>query len=294
MRGNALVTGATGFLGSQITKKLLAGGWSVTALTHGTRPDRLSGTAASQICWLDAAGSAERLDARPIDLVINASVCYERTGITASEIERVNCDEPLALMNYVARNNEECKFVFFDSFFSKFPASDTPQPAYTRAKQKLIDSLQQASSAFNGNVLVLRLEHVYGTGDNPKKVIPAIARALLQNQERIALTAAKGRRDLVFVDDVAEAVMCSIANATGRFTMLGCGSGTATPMHAVFETMKSITGSTSVLGFGDIENYDGIEESYAQIEQLCAWGWRPLTSLTSGLTQVVDGLRTEK
>lgn len=284
----ALFTGATGFLGSNIAKKIISNGWRVVAITNGSTKNRLSAKEKAAIVWIENENDIYRLISNElIDVFFDCAVQYQRTNTTALSIEYTNVHRPIKIMNALAQNNQKTTSILFDSFFTKFKPSQTPQPIYTAQKKVLIEKLKDRCNKIENKTIVMRLEHVYGPGDNPCKVLPTVCADLLRNISRISLSDGLARRDLVYVDDVVSAVMCALTSASEGFSLIECGTGTSHAMRYAFEILKRITRSTTVLGFNDISSYDSIVESSANIDTLKQWGWMVGTDLEVGLEKLV-------
>lgn len=284
----ALITGATGFLGSHITKRLLSDNWEITAITNGSPKVRLSEEEDKLIKWLSSDKEDQKIfESEEIDLFINCAIQYQQSKNPATQLEETNVKFPLEIISRLQVAGQKTTSIVFDSFFSKYPDDNTPQPIYTKQKKILIELLKTRQELTKNRSIVIRLEHLYGPGDNPQKIIPAVARELLAGTKRISLTEALAKRDLIYIDDAVDAVMHAYEAAPPTFTLLDCGTGKSQTMREVFNLLKELTKSNSTLGYGDISNHDHIKESKADIELLREWGWTPKKSLKDGLMSVV-------
>lgn len=284
----ALITGATGFLGSHIARRLLSNNWEITAITNGSPKLRLSPQEANSIQWVGSAQKDKEIfEKKEIDLFINCAIQYQTPENPAIQPEETNVNLPLEITKKIQATGQKTTSIVFDSFFSKYPDESTPQPTYTNQKKTLIELLKKQQKSTGNRSIVIRLEHLYGPNDNPRKIIPTVARELLSGKKRISLTDALAKRDLIYIDDAVDAVMHAYEAAPPAFTLVDCGTGKFQVMREVFDLLKELTRSDSILGYGDISTHDHIKESKANIELLREWGWAPKTNLKDGLMSVV-------
>lgn len=284
--GVALLTGATGFLGSHLVKRLLLEGVEVRALTSGTSKVRL-GEISSKVSWFGVDEASVVQATRGVTHFFNLAVLYDRATYSTSEIEAVNVDLPMRVVQSLTREGRPVTCVMGDTFYRKYPREATAQPRYTASKARLADQLRDLPSS-PCRVAMLLIEQVYGPGENPNKAYPRVVRQMLSHVHRIPLTHGMQERDFIDVDDVIQA-MCVAAHADFEGCIeAGCGSGQSTPVRDVFERLKALTGSSSELGFGDMPSDQDIAQSAADTSWLRNQGWTCRVPLEDGLKKFVD------
>lgn len=289
--GVALLTGATGFLGSHIVKRLLFEGVEVRALTSGSSKLRL-GAAASSVNWFGTDDMSIEQATRGVNQFFNLAVLYDRVSNSTSDIDAVNIELPLRVIRALSRCGEPSVCVLGDTFYRKFPPTATTQRRYTVSKSRLADQLRNLPPSSPCRVAILRIEQVYGPGESLDKAYPRVIRQMLHNTPRIPMTLGMQERDFIYVDDVAEAMwIAARADFTGCIET-DCGSGTATPVRRVFELLKELTGSSSELCFGEMPLDQDIPHSAADTSWLYANGWRCTVSLEAGLRKFVTDVAT--
>lgn len=238
---NIMVTGAAGFIGSHLTRRLLTDGYSVTAV------DDLSTGSIERIYALRPLGELNLLpvdinDLRKDDLKGISAIFHvaalPRVQVSIDFPERTNhanIDGTLHLLE-LARVNGIKKFIYSASS-SAYGDQDTfplheemrPNPKNPYAVQKLVGEYygQVYTELFDMQVISLRYFNVYGPGqsdDSPYTgVITLFKKAVREGKPIMIHGDGKQRRDFTYVDDVVEANLAAFDSwATGVYNI---GSG---------------------------------------------------------------------
>lgn len=287
----ALVTGATGFVGSRLVRRLLQDGVEVRVLTSGTERSRVRDIE-GRIQWFDWTTDHIVRAADGVQQFFNFAVAYDRPGLTTEYIEDVNVAGPLRVIDALQKNQSSVTCVMGDSFFRKFPDQATAQPRYTRSKAMLARQLSERQDKGTSQFALLMIEQLYGPGDSLQKVLPRVVQQMLSGQERIPLTLGNQRRDFIHVDDVVEAALLTANLGRVGLIEVGCGCGRSTPVAWVFKRLKDITGSRTHLDFGAMPADQFIGESVADTSWLRSQGWSCRVPLEDGLMQLVTDVAT--
>jgi len=137
----------------------------------------------------------------------------------------------------------------------------------------------------------LRLFSSYGPRDSTEWMIPYLALKLL-HRERPAVTAAEQLWDYIYVEDAAAAILAVIRsqNASGVFNL---GSGTAPRLRDIIEKVRDAIDARLPVGFGEVPyRPDQVMHLEADIGRLArATGWGPRVGLDEGISRTVDWYR---
>lgn len=282
----ALLTGATGFLGSHLLEALLKQGYSVVVLKRSTsdlwRIEHLAGQCKSYD--VDTQPIELAFKEQRIDCVIHTACHYGRNASAISEVVESNLIFGLKVLE-AAVNHQVATFINTDSLLPR------DLNAYSLSKKQLVDWLKQQSSKIQ--VINLQLEHMYGPKDDSTKFIAWLVTQLKQNAPEINLTSGIQKRDFIYIDDVVSAFLCVLQSATGlpSFSEFEVGTGESIEVKTFVENLKQVfeqrNGPTNTqLNFGAVPYRQGeIMEFKVDNQVLRQLGWEPKVSLSQGLEQ---------
>jgi nucleoside-diphosphate-sugar epimerase len=157
----------------------------------------------------------------------------------------------------------------------------------------------KAASVVYGNALArrlgipfvtLRLFGVFGVGERPDRLIPYVIKRLIRD-EASDLTPGEQVRDFLYVEDVAEALVIGArCAAVVPYTVYNVCAGQPVRVRAIAEAVADVMGKPrSLLEFGK-RAYRADEAMWlvgSNQRFVGATGWRPKTSITDGIRQMV-------
>ncbi|WP_170328410.1 NAD-dependent epimerase/dehydratase family protein [Ruegeria arenilitoris] len=237
MEGRALVTGATGFLGGAVLRRLDARG-----IGQGRDTGRLAALedqGLRTVCWSlpDPAPDARIPD--------DVSAIVHCAGLSAPfgpprAFHRANVAGTQAVLEF-ARTRGVRRVVFISSPSVYFALNDQldmsedavlPRPFTAYAASK-IAAENLVSAAKEVGPIILRPRGIYGPGDIsllPRLLSSAKARALPR------FRGGRARIDLTFVDDVVEAVLAALhAGPSVEQRVFNISGGEVIPIHDIVE-----------------------------------------------------------
>ncbi len=201
----ALVTGASGFVGSHLTRHLAASGWEVIAVVRaGSSPAEIPATCHTHD------GTTEGMvgimgEARP-DVVFHLAslfVAEHRTDQVATLVES-NLLFGVQLAEAM-RVHGRTRLVNTGTAWQHYQDEDYhPVNLYAATKQAYLELLRFFEEAAGLRVITLELYESYGPGDPRPKLMTALLRAVREGG-RLSLTDGRQELDLVHVRDIARA-----------------------------------------------------------------------------------------
>lgn len=302
-----LITGASGFLGSEISRRAIMDGHAVTALVRPSSDlSRLEGISShpdfSLVVIPNSGVQSEFLEDSlfEVDVTIHSATSYGRSNSEFSDVSGIvesNLIFPMNVLRRTSRNGSKL-FINTDSYFNKPGLKYSALLDYSTTKKFFAE--WAFDNKFLQNVATLRLEHVYGPNDSNDKFVPKLLAGLVSNnEERFALSPGDQLRDFIHVKDVAEAfilaanqlVLHSSNGEQGRYWEYEIGTSQQISIRDFAERVKSISGSTTELGFGDIPvREDEISRSVATTRFADEFGFVPKYSLDQGIRSIIEAL----
>lgn len=293
-RPAVFLTGATGFLGSALLRRLLHSGRSVVATIRVTsNPERIADLLQHpNLTLVDTAPETldQAFQAHHIGAIVHTATEYGRGQTPVARILDSNLILPIRLIELGAQHHVR-GFVNTDSYFNKSGGSYSNLLNYSLSKRTLLVWLKNFSSQISiANVV---LEHLYGPYDSRTKFVEAAIRSIaVEHIESLKLTYGHQKRDFIYLSDAVEAFMTVITHVESHkfnFKTFEVGFGKSIPVRDFVTEISKLSGSPTYLDFGSIEYRDDeIMNSRADIRELSDLGWNPTVHPSEGILKILQ------
>ncbi|MBI2662863.1 NAD-dependent epimerase/dehydratase family protein [Candidatus Woesearchaeota archaeon] len=245
----ALVTGGTGFIGSNIAIELINQGSEVIITGNDTEQKipnfkgKLLQPSFVGIDW-DAIGK--------IDVLFHEAAINDTQFMDKSEMFRANVKSSKKLFEYVIKQG--CKHIVFATSTATYgnqPApyiegktKQIPINPYSESKIKMEKiALKLAKEYPDVKIVGLRYCNVYGPRENHKgkrsTMIYQLAQQMLNGNPKI-FKHGEQKRDYIYVKDVVKANL--LAAKSEKSCILNCGSGKATTFNNIIKELNKVMG----------------------------------------------------
>ena len=306
-----LITGATGFIGSHLTRQLAASGNEIyILLPPGAGLDRISDVSASLHVipgdvLIPEDVTACLAEARP-DLCYHLAWYVEPGKYLSSEMNLDHLEAGLRLARQLAAAGCR-KLVATGTCFEydlarrgggarervSEESPTAPRSLYAACKRSLQQVLEQFSALSGMAVAWPRLFYQYGPFEDERRLVPSIILALLEGRS-VALTPGEQVRDYLHVEDVASAIL-----ATGLGSLTGpvnIGSGIPVTVREIAQTLGRISKRPELLDLG-ARDYPPDDPRFVCADNrklVGATDWSPHWTLEAGLTQTLEWFRRRR
>jgi nucleoside-diphosphate-sugar epimerase len=260
------LTGATGFIGSHVARRLVREGADVYALIREPSSlariaDIIDDLTFVRADLLDTAALERNVGRIRPDLCIHAA-WYAEPGHYLEADENIALVAATAALGFALGRAGCRRFVGlgtcfeYDMSVGTLPESASTRPASVYAASKLATFLllERVGARVGMEVAWARLFYQYGPFEDARRLVPTVIAALQQTQE-VRLTSGTQVRDFLHVEDVAAAVW---ALARSRVTgAVNIGSGEPITVRALAAMIGRLFGRPDLLAFGAIVDRAG-------------------------------------
>ena len=281
-----LLTGGTGFLGSNLLRRLLSLGHELFCIKRETSSLERVKIFKHKIKWFNVETSDfdEIISSYKIEGIIHCATDYGRKQFNPIQTIETNLILPLKLLHAAASNNVHV-FINTDTVLDK--RVDT----YSLSKRQFSEWLEK----YSNDILTINvaLEHFYGPFDNDSKFVTYVIRKMLGNEDSIDFTLGLQKRNFVYIEDVIDAFIVLLNNINkldNSFHNFEVGTEDSVTIKDFVGLVKKLcNNNTTDLNFGAI-NYreNEVMNTNTNTDKLKSLGWFPRFSLEDGLKNTID------
>ncbi len=304
-----LVTGAGGFIGSSVVHRLLQDGHTVAILVKEETDLWRLASIRDQVTIINTSLHDREALTREMQRcnpkgVFHFAASNIASGVTAK-------DQTVVDVNLLGTKNlidslAEIRYSFFvqtGSFMEYGPKShpikeeEYCEPTELYSITKLGATLYGQSVAHQKNkpIVTLRLFTPYGPRVQAGRLVHEMIRRALAN-ETIQLTDRAITRDFIFIDDLVDLCleMMTVAE-TKKGEVFNCGSGTATTLETIGNTVLELTDSQSKIDWGKraVLAYDGTLWQADMSKVFEHTTWKPQHTLEEGIAKTIKWMKNE-
>lgn len=291
----SLVTGATGYVGSQLVQKLIRGGEEVSVIVRkGSDLKKLQPFSAS-LKFFEHDGTSQALTeilkkAQPeIVFHLASRVQVEHKTEDVRPLIESNILFGTQLLESIVQNGVRF-FINIGSYWQHYQGQGyNPVNLYAATKQAFQDLIHFYKEAYGLHAVTLKLFDVYGPDDPRNKIFQQLEHACRTGKE-LPVSGGEQLLDLVYIDDVIGAMghaakLLKAMPAASLQDSYAVSSLIRTPLKEVVTLYEKVTGKEVPVVWG--------ARPYQKREVMEPWqgtslpGWEPQTNLELGISKMV-------
>lgn len=292
----ALITGGTGFVGSNLVRRLVHDGWQVCIITRPNANIDQIKDIADQVTLYIHDGSTEGMhrifaEAKPGVVFHLASLFLsEHTSADISRLVGSNVLFGTQLLEAMAVNGVT-KIVNTGTSWQHYEnKAYSPVNLYAATKQAFEDILQYYVEARGVQAITLKLFDTYGLNDPRPKLFHLLDK-IAREGTTLAMSPGEQMIDLVHIDDVVQAFVMAaerlMAGETQGHEKYGVTSGKPMPLKELVKLYGSVIGKQLPIEWGGRPYRE--REVMVTCSTLSALpGWSPEIQLEDGIKRILS------
>ena len=287
---SVLITGATGFLGSHLTKCFLNLNYRVIILIRSSSNlFRIKDYTPIPIIYnIDKEELSDIFHNEKPDIVIHSACNYGKENTPLIDVIKTNLVFGLDVFEQACLN----KTNFFINIDTSLPKTINN---YSLSKAQFKEWLKLDSRIKISNI---RIDLIYGANDNQNTFLSKLINSMKSNsKQKIKLTSGLQKRDFIYVTDVVDAIKIIVKKehlldhyseidiTTGRFVMV---------KDFIEKIISKLESKSQILikkrlGFGEISyRNDEIMEPSLSGSFIKAFGWTPKVTHEEGILKILE------
>lgn len=292
----ALMTGATGFIGSHLAKKLVENGWEVHIIIRPSSRVKLLDGILGSLSVHEHDGSTEQMFAifetvKP-DIVFHLA-SFNKTSHQPQDIVKMldsNIIFSTQLVEAMLNSGVHC-LVNTGTCLQHFENKDySPTCLYAATKQAFQDMLIYYTETTPLQAVTLKLFNSYGPNDHRPRIISLLQQAA-KEKKTLSLSPGEQLLDLVYIDDITDAYMIAadqlLRGKLGKNDVFAISSKKPIRLKDLVQVFETVTGTPMPVQWGG--------RPYHFREFMIPWdkgnvlpNWEPKITLEEGLRRIIS------
>jgi len=294
LHGTVLITGATGFIGSHLCRRLAN---NQRVALHAISRSEQEGSKGIRWWKADLAASTA---VRSVFAEVKPDFVFHLASVVTGARD-ISFVRPTLEANFLSTVNimigaaeSGCRRVVLAGSMEEPAGAADPVPCspYAAAKFASTAYARMFHALYSLPVVVLRVFMTYGPAQKDlRKLIPYVILSLLRGE---APQTSTGTRlvDWIYVEDVVDGILRAATAPGVEGKVADIGSGTLVPIRAIVEKLVQLVCPEIVPHFGEVPDRPLEQVRVADVAQsFQEIGWRPAVSLDEGLRRTVEWYR---
>lgn len=292
---NILITGITGFIGSNLAKELRILGANVYGISRTTQDKYTFNTDISDFFSINKIINNNKID---ICYHLAAASLVESGQADPYDTFRSNLLETLNILESARKNNLEKVIVASTSqvYGDNPPFNETDETIASRPYEtsKICADLMAQSYAdtFNLPILISRCVNTYGPNDlNLNRLIPKTIKSVLSNQDPEMWGEGNVKREYLYISDVINAYICLAKidiKTVGKNRIFNFGNDNPITVKNLMQKIINLSGkNVEIKKISGGRSHEIKEQYVSSSKAKIILDWQPKTSLDLGLKETI-------
>ncbi len=303
MAKTVVITGAAGFIGSNLSKHLSGKGCTVVAidnLSSGTR-ENLDPRADFHFLDIRDEGIGPFFDGADAVFHLAAKTSLPDCMNHPQEAARVNVEGTVNVLE-AARRAGVPRFVYADTSAEyegvhTFPTPEDvlrPVSPYAASKHGGAAFCESYRELYGMNVTAVRYFNVYGPAQDWRRVVPPVMSAfiirMLYGERPVIFGTGEKRRDFIYVDDVNDFHVRILEDPAAAGRVFNVGTGINYSVNEIYELVEGIL-QTGLKPIYKPDQPGEAQITLADITESRKLGWEPKIAIREGLERTIHYIR---
>ena len=289
------VTGATGFIGSEFCRKALNHGHEIAGLIQPGKNPPANFSPDKKMTWLQ--GTLAGLPWKNIEQ-FQPDVCVHLAWIATPGVYlespenehylRWSLDMAHRLreigVNHIVGTGTCIEYQISDAQLSEDRTPLNPTTLYARCKNALRETLEAEAKKDGWQFCWGRIFYPYGAGEHPARLCSSLIQKLLRG-ETLLLKTPHSRKDYIYIEDLAAAILLTVEN---KFTgTINWGTGNGISVREIADTLAGMLCRPELVVDQNPAAPDPFPSVVADASRLKHLGWQPQVDLKTGLAGLI-------
>ncbi len=291
-----LITGASGFIGQNLSKCLI----NLGAIVHGTSRHKSGADSGLEGMYWWQGTFEDPGTARKVLKKTRPDYIFHLAGdVTAANDQKHLLSTYNSLLTSTVNLLTEAvdmgceKIVLAGSSTEPVDLNITPASPYAAAKLGTVVYGSLFQQLYKLPVVMIRPFMGYGPAQPKYKILPHVIMSIL-NGHQPKLTSGKWEVDWIYIDDLVEGILAATTHSQIYDKPLDLGSGKLTSVREMVEMIADIMETEIEPAFGAIPDRFSEQPRIADVETTRSLiGWQVKTSLETGLRTMVQWFREQ-
>ena len=277
MKDSILITGATGFIGKHLVKKIP--NYNIAVDKNGKN--------------IDLRIRKDVLKIKRSDIVIHlAGKIPSKKNYSKNIFFEHNILGTINILEYCVKNKVK-KMIFVSSYVYGIPEKNPinekqkvrPHNTYTKSKLLSEELCKSYAKKYKIEMIILRPFNIFGNLQKDDSLISNIIKSI-KNNTNIVVVNKNNKRDYLFIDDLID-VIIKLIDYKCKFEIFNIGSGKSYSFEKVIKLFENKTNKKIIRKY-EISKKNNISKIQADISKIKKEiNWNPKYTLVEGIEKII-------